>query len=142
MYHSSCPNTGSNPGGGRTLKKKVFLQFNQYYLDDISAINNYSDYQRTSLYYMTNRPAHRSAPKTNSIFVYSENHFSFLRMPFTSFLTKSVAAKSLSTPSLISPSFQGGPINFQKGNFLKHTPFSKFYKIKGSYKSSRGGLDR
>ena len=32
---------------------------------------------------------------------------------------------TLSTPSLISPSFQGGPTIFHKGNFLKHTPLSK-----------------
>ena len=33
--------------------------------------------------------------------------------------------KTLSTQSLISPSFQGGPTIFHKGNFLKHTPHSK-----------------
>ena len=31
----------------------------------------------------------------------------------------SVAKMFLSTPSLISPSFQGGPTFFHKGNFLK-----------------------
>ena len=31
----------------------------------------------------------------------------------------------LSTSSLIAPSFQGGLTIFHKGNFLKHTPFSK-----------------
>ena len=35
---------------------------------------------------------------------------------------------SLLTSSLISPSFQGGPTIFHKGNFLKHTPFSKNVK--------------
>ena len=30
---------------------------------------------------------------------------------------------SLSTQSLISPSFQGGPTIFHKGNFLKHIPY-------------------
>ena len=32
---------------------------------------------------------------------------------------------TLLTPSLISPSFLGGPTIFHKGNFLKHTPFTK-----------------
>ena len=36
----------------------------------------------------------------------------------------------LSTPSLISPSFQGGPTIFHKGNFLKHTTFSKNLQIR------------
>ena len=34
---------------------------------------------------------------------------------------------TLSTSSLISPSFQGGPTIFHKGKFLKHTPFSKIF---------------
>ena len=38
---------------------------------------------------------------------------------------KTVQEKLLSTSSLISPSFQGGPTIFHEGNFLKHTPFSK-----------------
>ena len=36
----------------------------------------------------------------------------------------------LSTLSLISPSFQGGPTIFHKGNFLKHTP-DLFFLNKG-----------
>ena len=39
----------------------------------------------------------------------------------TSWATETSSSKTLSTASLISPSFQGGPTICHRGNFLKHT---------------------